>query len=69
MITGEIVHAMGSTNLSPNHELLGMDLNIEGKGYQFCECAVRYDWNGEAGMGHFERITQMRYLRATDASA
>ena len=66
VITGELVHAMASTNLSPNNELLGTDLDYPGKGFQFCECPTRYSWNGEEGMGHFERITQLRFLRATD---
>jgi hypothetical protein len=41
-------------------------LDYPGKGFQFCECPTRYSWNGEEGMGHFERITQLRFLRATD---
>ncbi len=65
IITGELTHALSSTNLSPNHELLGTDLAFPGKGFQFCECPTRYSWNGEEGMGHFERITQLRFLHET----
>jgi hypothetical protein len=63
-IEGEILHAMGTSYVSPNHELLGTDLSrIEG-GSQLAECPARFSWDGETGVGVHERIVRMRALKA-----
>jgi len=63
VIEGEILHAMGTTYVSPNHELLGTDLSLVKEGSQLAECPARFVWNGETGIGVRERIARVGALR------
>ena len=63
IVEGELLHAMGTTYVSPNHELVGTDLTeIEG-GAQLAECPARFLWDGETGIGVRERIARVVALR------
>lgn len=63
-IEGELLHAMGTSYVSPNHELLGTDLGKISDGSQLAECPARFTWDGETGVGVRERIVRMAALRA-----
>jgi hypothetical protein len=63
VLEGELLHAMGTTYLSPNFELVGTDLARVKGGSQLAECAARYTWNGEVGVGVNERIARVITLR------
>jgi hypothetical protein len=61
-IEGELLHAMGTSYVSPNHELLGTDLSRVADGSQLAECPTRFTWDGETGVGVRERIVRMRAM-------
>ena len=65
VLEAELLHAMGTTYLSPNFELVGTDLARVKGGSQLAECAARYTWNGEVGSGVNERIARVSKLRPT----
>jgi hypothetical protein len=65
-ITGEILHAMGTTYLKPNFELVGTDIARIKGGSQLAECPAVFKWDGEIGMGMTERIAMMEHLRRTE---
>jgi hypothetical protein len=64
-ITGELLHAMGTTYLKPNYELVGTDIARVNGGSQLSESPCVYKWDGETGLGMAERITLMEHLRPT----
>jgi hypothetical protein len=63
VITGELLHAMGTTYVSPNHELVGTDLEQVQGGSQLAECPTRFHWDRESGVGVRERIARVGALR------
>jgi len=63
VVEGELLHAMGTSYISPNHELLGTDLSRVSDGSQLAECPARFTWDGESGVGVRERIVRMAALR------
>lgn len=67
-ITGEILHAMGTTYLKPNFELVGTDVARVKGGSQLAECPAVFKWDGEIGMGMTERIAMMEHLRRTGSN-
>ena len=62
-IEGELLHAMGTSYVSPNHELLGTALDRIADGSQLAECPARFTWDGETGVGVRERIVRMKALK------
>jgi hypothetical protein len=63
VIEGEILHAMGTTYVSPNHELVGTNLSLIKGGSQLAECPALFHWDGETGVGVRERIARIGALR------
>jgi hypothetical protein len=63
VIEGELLHAMGTSYISPNHEYVGTDLSHVQGGSQLAECPARFIWDGEVGLGVRERIVRMAALR------
>jgi hypothetical protein len=63
VIEGELLHAMATSYISPNHEFVGTALDRVNDGSQLAECPARFVWDGEVGVGVRERIVRMAALR------